>query len=199
MLIARALRFATVAALAVAAVALASAASADSALPAYNVTQPVGVANASVVAVDSGSHRVYVTGAPNQSIVVLDGLTGSTLATIAVPYTPSSMAMDPAAHRLFIVGGVSSGTKQTNSMSIVDTTTNAIITTIPGPTFLFGVGLVAVDTFNHRVFAGQLVTNEMGVVITPVGPSSSVGPLAIDPSVQRLYVTNPTLGHGGCI
>jgi YVTN family beta-propeller protein len=193
MLITRALRFATVAAIAVAGVALPSAASAASPLPAYNVTQP-GVPNASVVAVDPGSHRVYVTGAPSQSVVVLDGLTGSTLATIPVPYTPSSMAIDPAAHRLFIVGGVTSGTKQTNSMSIVDTTTNAIITTVPGPTFLFGIGLAAVDTFNHRVFAGQLVTNEMGAVITPVGPSSSVGPLAIDSSVQRLYVTSPTSG-----
>ncbi len=194
MLIARLLRFATLGTLAAAAVALPSSAAADATLPAYNVTQPAGVPNASVVAVDPVSHRVYVTGAPSQSVVVLDGLTGSTLATIVVPYTPSSLAVDPAAHRLFIVGGVRSGTKQTNSMSIVDTTTNAIITTVPGPTFLFGVGLVAVDTFNHRVFAGQLVTNEMGAVITPGGPSSSIGTLAIDSSAQRLYDTNSVSG-----
>ncbi len=128
MLIARLLRFATLGTLAAAAVALPSSAAADATLPAYNVTQPAGVPNASVVAVDPVSHRVYVTGAPSQSVVVLDGLTGSTLATIVVPYTPSSLAVDPAAHRLFIVGGVRSGTKQTNSMSIVNTTTNAIIT-----------------------------------------------------------------------
>jgi YVTN family beta-propeller protein len=194
MLIARALRFATVGAISVAAVALPSAASADSALPDYNVTQPIGVPNAYAVAVDPGSHRVYVAGSPSQSVAVLDGLTGSTLATIAVPYTPSSLAVDPAAHRLFILGGVRSASKQTNSMSIVDTTTNAIVTTVPGPTFLFGVGLLAVDTFNHRVFAGQLVTNEMGQVITPVGPSSEVGALAIDSSAQRIYVTDPRSG-----
>jgi len=184
------MRFVMVSALAAAALALPSVASADTALPAYNVTQPVGVPNVYVVAVDPGSHRVYVTGSPNQSVVVLDGLSGSVIATIAVPYTPSSLAVDPAAHRLFILGGVRSGTKQTNSMSIVDTTTNAIITTVPGPTFIFSNGAVGVDTFNHRVFAGQMVTDELGRQITPVGPTSSVGTFAIDSAAQRLYVTD---------
>jgi YVTN family beta-propeller protein len=190
MLIGRAVRFALVASAAAAAVAMPSAASADSQLPAYNVTQPIGVPNAYVVAVDSGSHRVYVAGSPSQSVAVLDGLTGSTLATIAVPYSPSSLAVDPAAHRLFILGGVRSGSKETNSMLIVDTTTNAIITTVPGPTFLFNVGALGVDTFNHRVFAGQMVTDELGRVITPVGPTSTVGTFAIDSVAQRLYVTD---------
>src|SRR6185437_13018017 len=189
-MITRAMRFVMVSALAAAALALPSVASADTALPAYNVTQPVGVPNVYVVAVDPGSHRVYVTGSPNQSVVVLDGLSGSVIATIAVPYTPSSLAVDPAAHRLFILGGVRSGTKQTNSMSIVDTTTNAIITTVPGPTFIFSNGAVGVDTFNHRVFAGQMVTDELGRQITPVGPTSSVGTFAIDSAAQRLYVTD---------
>ena len=186
----RALVFVAVAALAAAAVALPFTASADSALPAYNVTQPIGVPNAYAVAVDPGSHRVYVAGSPSQSVTVLDGLTGSVIATIAVPYSPSSLAVDPAAHRLFILGGVRSPSKETNSMLIVDTTTNAIITTVPGPTFLFSVGALGVDTFNHRVFAGQMVTDELGRLITPVGPTSTVGTFAIDSSAQRLYVTD---------
>ena len=174
------MRFATVAAVTVAAVALPHVASADSVLPAYNVTQPAGVSTSSAVAVDPGSHRVYVAGAPSKSVVVLDGLTGTQVATIAVPYTPNSLALDPATHRLFILGGVTTGAKQTNSLSIIDTTTNAITATVPGATFAFGEGLLAVDTLNHHVFAGPLVTNETGQVVTPSGPSSEVGPLAID-------------------
>lgn len=68
-----AMRLVTIGALTLAAAALPSAVSADTALPAYNVTQPIGVPNAWVVAVDAESHRVYVAGAPNQTVVVLDG------------------------------------------------------------------------------------------------------------------------------
>jgi YVTN family beta-propeller protein len=194
MLINRAIRMATISALAAAALALPSAASADSALPAYNVTQPIGVPNAWVVAVDPESHRVYVAGAPNPTVVVLDGLTGSTLATITVPYTPTSMAVDSAAHRLFILGDNRTSSKDIVSVSIVDTTTNAIVTTVPGP-FLPLTGIV-VDTFNHRVLALPMVLDEMGRLITPSGPPVTFGGagVAVDSSIQRLYVSNPATG-----
>ena len=55
---ARAMRFATVAVLAIAAVGLPHTASADSARPAYNVTQPIGVAKVSAIALDPASHLV---------------------------------------------------------------------------------------------------------------------------------------------
>jgi YVTN family beta-propeller protein len=188
------MRFVIVGALASAAVALPSAASADTPLLAYNVTQPTGVPNVYAVAVDPGSHRVYVAGAPNQTVVVLDGLTGSTLATITVPYTPSSLAIDPAAHRLFIIGDDRTSSKDTVSISIVDTTTNAILTTVPGP-FLSLAGL-AVDTFNHRVLALPMVLDETGRLITPSGPPVTFGGagVAVDSSLQRLYVSNPATG-----
>ena len=194
MLIGRALRFAIVGALCAAAVALPSTASADSTLPPYNVTQPIGVPNAWAVAVDPESHRVYVAGAPNQTVVVLDGLTDSTLATITVPFTPSSMAIDSAAHRLFILGDDRTSSKDTVSVSIVDTTTNAIVSTVPGP-FLPLAGIV-VDTFNHRVLALPMVLDEMGRLITPSGPPVTFGGagVAVDPSIQRLYVSNPSTG-----
>jgi YVTN family beta-propeller protein len=194
MVINRAVRLATIGALTVAAAAISPAASADSALPAYNVTQPIGVPNAWVVAVDPESHRVYVAGAPNQTVVVLDGLTGSTLATITVPYTPSSMAIDSAAHRLFILSDIPASSKDTVSVSIVDTTTNAILTTVPGP-FLPLAGL-AVDTFNHRVLVLPMVLDEKGRLITPSGPPVTFGGagVAVDPSIQRLYVSNPSTG-----
>ncbi len=190
----RAMRFVIVGALASAAVALPSAASADTPLPAYNVTQPTGVPNAWVVAVDPESHRVYVAGAPNQTVVVLDGLTGSTLATITVPYTPSSMAIDPAAHRLFIIGDDRTTSKETVSISIVDTTTNAILTTVPGP--FLSLGGLAVDTFNHRVLALPMVLDEKGRLITTSGPPVTFGGagVAVDSSIQRLYVSNPATG-----
>ena len=184
----------TAAALAFAPLALPSAAAAGSTLPAYNVTQTVGVPNSDAIAVDSESHRVYVAGSPSESVVVLDGFTGATLATINLTYTPTSLAVDPATHRLFILGGVRSGAKETLSVSFVDTTTNAIITTIPGPAFFFTASTIGVDTFNHRVLAGPLVTNEMGQQITPAGPTSTIGTFAIDSLGQRLYVTDPRTG-----
>jgi YVTN family beta-propeller protein len=190
----RVLRFATVGMLVVAALAVPSVASADTALPAYNVTQPLGVPNAWVVAVDAASHRVYVGGAPNQTVVVLDGLTGATLATITMPFTPSSMAIDSAAHRLFVMGDDRSSSKDTVSVSIVDTATNAILTTVPGP--FLPLAPVAVDTFNHRILALPMVLDEMGRVITPSGPPVTFGGAgaAVDSSIQRLYVSDPATG-----
>ncbi len=186
----RQIRVATVAALAVASVALPHSASADSTLPAYNVTQPVGVPNASSVAVDSASHRVYVASHANHSVAVVDGLTGSTLATIAVPYTPTSVGIDSSTHRLFILGDVSTlkPLKFTISLSIVDTTTNAIITTVPGPDWPGGL---AVDTVNHRVLAASWVFDETGKSVYRSGPPEPFA-VAIDPPLHRLYETTTT-------
>jgi YVTN family beta-propeller protein len=183
----RAMRFATVAALTAAAVGLPDAASADSALPAYNVTQSVGVPKASSVAVDPASHRVYAASDLNRSVAVLDGLTGSTLATIAVPYAPTSVAIDSASHRLFILGDVTTRNPLTFtiSLSIVDTTTNAIITTVPGPAW---PGALAVDTVNHRVFAASWAFDETGKNLTRSAPPEPFS-VAIDPSGHRLYST----------
>ena len=179
--------FATVAALAVAAVALPNAASADSTLPVYNVTQPSSVPKASSVAVDPVSHRVYVASQTNRSVAVVDGLTGSTLATIVVPYTPMSVGIDSASHRLFILGDVSvlKPLKFTISLSIVDTTTNAIITTVPGPAW---PGPLAVDTVNHRVFAPPYEFDETGKIVTMSAAAGGFS-AAIDPSGHRLYLT----------
>ena len=190
MVMQRAMRFATVAALAAAAVGLPSAASADSALPAYNVTQPIGVPNASAVAVDSATHRVYVASQVNRSVAVLDGLTRSTLATITVPYAPTSVGIDSASHRLFILGDVTTRNPLTFtiSLSIVDTTTNAIITTVPGPAW---PGALAVDTVNHRVLAASWAFDETGKNLTRSAPPEPFS-VAIDPSGHRLYSTTTT-------
>ena len=187
----RVIRFATVVMLAVAAVVLLPlTASADATLPAYNVTQPIGVPHASSVAVDPSSHRVYVASQANHSVAVVDGLTGSTLATIAVPYSPTSVGIDSPTHRLFILGDVSTlkPLKFTISLSIVDTTTNAIITTVPGPNWPGGL---AVDTVNHRVLAASWVYDEAGKSLYRSGPPEPFA-VAIDPPAHRLYETTTT-------
>jgi hypothetical protein len=108
---------------------------------------------------------VYVASQVNRSVAVLDGLTRSTLATITVPYAPTSVGIDSASHRLFILGDVTTRNPLTFtiSLSIVDTTTNAIITTVPGPAW---PGALAVDTVNHRVLAASWAFDETGKNLT---------------------------------
>jgi YVTN family beta-propeller protein len=188
-------RLATAAMLAVAAITVPGLASATTSLPTYNVTQPVGVSNVSAVAVDPATHRVYVTSGPSQSVIVLDGLTQSVLATIAVPYRPRSVAIDSATHRLFILGAVAlvvnNPFKVTISLSIVDTTTNAIITTVPVPNEQGGL---AVDPINHHVLALPSSFDETGKSLPNPPPIGRADAVAIDPAIQRLYVMN--LGAG---
>ncbi len=190
-------RFAIVAVIAAVAVALPSVASADSALPSYNVTQPAGVPNASAVAIDSTTHRVYVATRSDNSVAVVDGLTQSVLATITVPYVLYAIAIDPATHRLFILGSATArSTVRTNatiSLSVVDTTTNTIINTVTVPADGTQQQL-AVDTVNHRVFALPAVFDETGKSLPSTPPLGRTDAFAVDPTIQRLYVANVYAG-----
>ena len=196
-LIGRLVRFASVASIVVAAVALPQSASADSTLPAYNVTQPVGAGKVSAVAVDPTTHRVFAEIRSNNSVVVLDGLTRSVLATITVPYTLYSIAIDAAMHRLFILGSASVQStprlQATISMSIVDTTTASIIRTVTVPADGQQQQL-AVDTVNHRVFALPSVFDETGKSLPSTPPLGNTDAFAVDPALQRLYVANAYSG-----
>jgi YVTN family beta-propeller protein len=193
--IGHALRFAAVAALAVAAVVVSPAASADSTLPAYNVTQPTGVPNARTIAVDPTSHRVYV-GSFGDSVFVLDGLTGSTIATIPLAYVPTSVAIDPSTNRLFVFGLFTSFKTfgRAYYLTIVDTATSAIISTLTEP---YPLPPLVVDPIKHHVLALPIVLDETGrqFSLTP-GQESFVSDdaFAFDPTLQRAYVMTSSTG-----
>jgi len=77
----------------------------DTGTSAYTIAGVGGLAaDATDVIVDSASHRVFVSSARNSDIEVVDGLTRSVAATIALPLQPTAMALDAGKNRLFVVG-----------------------------------------------------------------------------------------------
>jgi YVTN family beta-propeller protein len=117
------------------------------------------------------------------------------LATIFLPAVPGSIAIDPATNRLFIVGtNVLMGPPltSTTSLFIIDTTSDAVIATIPLTIPWYVPQRVAVDPTTQHVFVMPWEFDETGKKISTgtfflAPPYGGLTAVAIDPALHRLY------------
>ena len=69
----------------------------------YRVTATVPVGKwASGVAVDPGTHTVYVTNVDDNTVAVIDGSTRTVTATVPVGKHPDEVAVDPGTHTVYV-------------------------------------------------------------------------------------------------
>jgi YVTN family beta-propeller protein len=54
------------------------------------------------VAVDPGSHTVYVTNAKDNSVSVIDAAARTVIATVPVGNVPEGVAVDPGTHTVYV-------------------------------------------------------------------------------------------------
>ena len=110
------------------------------------------------------------------------------VATVVVGSLPYGVGLDPSGHTAYVANYGS------NSVSVIDTTTNTLTTTIPTGGGPFEVG---VDPVTHHAYIGNFNAGTVSVIDTttdtltatiPVGSSpSGVG---VDPSTHTAYVAN---------
>ena len=114
-------------------------------------TVPVGTGPA-VVAVDPLTHNVFIGNYYGDSVSVIDGVTRSSVATIAMP-TGGSIAVPIAAVVDVLSGKAYVGNFWSNYVSVIDGTSFTAVATISPPaSHASGVRAVAVERFSeaHR-------------------------------------------------
>jgi YVTN family beta-propeller protein len=113
-------------------------------------TFPLGLAGLAGlgVATDSTTDRVYVTSMLEDLVAVLDGTTGDILDTIDVGVFPTDVVVDGAAGRAYTSNGGG------DSVSVIDTSDNSVITEIPLNSGFYPMTLV-VNPVTHRIYTAN--------------------------------------------
>ena len=70
--------------------------------PTYRVTAAVPAKNPMGVAVDPGTHTVYVTNISDNTVSVIDGSTRTVTAAVPVGKHPRGVAVDPGTHTAYV-------------------------------------------------------------------------------------------------
>lgn len=127
----------------------------------------VGAEPIGVVASPSGA-RVYVANFIDQSVSVIDTASLSIVATVSLGAQPQAIAIDPSGSRVY--------TANLNSVSVIDTATNALITNIPasGANGLDWPQGLAVNPAGTSLY----VTNSIGSTVS-VFSTATLNPTAI--------------------
>ena len=81
--------------------------------------------DSSAAAVESATHRVFVTDQANNELVVFDGVSNTIIRTVEVGSHPTAVAVDPIDHKVFVANSLSS------NISVIDSTTYAVLGSIP--------------------------------------------------------------------
>jgi YVTN family beta-propeller protein len=87
-------------------------------------TVPVGK-NLHGVAVDPGTHTVYVTNAGDNTVSVIDASTRTVTATVPVGKVPEGVAVDPSTHTVYVTN------QDDGTVSVIDASTRTLTATVP--------------------------------------------------------------------
>ena len=152
------------------------------------------------VAVNSVSHRVYVTDVSHDALVVIDGGSNAILATIPMTPTPSrfGIAVDETSGYVYVASWPSATFFTTGTLRVIDGATNSIVASFPMYTPSLGV---AIDPARHRAYAtnssgtGRAVAifdtstlTYLGLHATGWGPAG----VAVDAGSGKVFVANPS-------
>ena len=115
--------------------------------PTYRVTATVPIGNNPIgVAVNPGTHTVYVANYDDNSVSVIDASTRTVTATVPVGKWPQSVAVDPGTHTVYVPNWGDS------SVSVIDASTRTVTATVPVGGGAVGV---AVDPGTHTVYVAN--------------------------------------------
>ena len=139
-------------------------------------------------AVNPVTDRVYVPNGGDDTLSVLDGATGATLAEIPVGRLPCAIAVNPRTNRVYVAN------VNTHDVTVVDGATDQVVATVPVGRHPCAVG---VTPGLNRVFVGNYAGDTVSVIdgtsntvlaTVPVGR----GPfgIAANPVTSRVYVAN---------
>ena len=146
------------------------------------------------VAVDPGTHTVYVTNLDDDTVSVIDASTRTVTATVPVGKDPNGVAVDPGTHTVYVANDGD------NAVSVIDGSTRTVTATVPVGKNPVGV---AVDPGTHTVYVANGHASTVSVIdgstrtVTATVPVGSFpNGVAVDPGTHTVYVTNSGPGPG---
>ncbi|MHB8329654.1 MAG: YncE family protein, partial [Acidimicrobiales bacterium] len=107
------------------------------------------------VAIDPGTHTVYVANLGGNTVSVIDGSTNSVTAAVDVGPYPAGVAVDPSTDTVYVTMLFS------NTMSVIDGSTNAVTATVSVGGNPNGV---AVDPSTDTVYVANSANNTVSVI-----------------------------------
>jgi serine/threonine protein kinase, bacterial len=148
------------------------------------------------VAVDPGTHAVYVTNAvANGTMSVIDPATHTVTATIPVGKFPLSVVVNPATHTVYVANAdIFPSTPDASTVSVIDPATRTVTATIPVGNTPEGVvvdpATHTLYTVNFGAYAVKVIDPATRTVIAQIGVGRGPVSVAIDPGTHTLYTTN---------
>ena len=148
------------------------------------------------VAVDPGTHMVYVTDSTYGRLVVVDGISHRIVDTLDVGGVQTGVAVDPETHTVYVsrerVAGNAPGSGA-HMLSVIDGPSRTVITDIPGG---LGWQAVAVDSPTRSVYVANLWERTVSVIDTATRAVTATIPvdryhgenIAVDPGTHAVYV-----------
>jgi len=126
--------------------------------PTHRVTATVPIGkNPDGVAVDPGTHAVYVANAFDNTVSVIDASTRTVTATVPAGKYPQGVAVDPGTHTVYVTNLVGAN----NTVSVIDGSTRTVTATVPVGRNPNGV---AVDPGSHTVYVTNYQSNSVSVI-----------------------------------
>lgn len=161
------------------------------------VTGTVGVGLApSEIAVDTNTHRAYVTNAGNNAsedtVSVIDTTSQQVTATVHVAPGPFWVAVDEGAHTAYVTNGQTSNNGYgSGTASVIDTSTLQVTATIDVGAEPYAV---AVDEGTHTAYVANdgFGTGHTVTVIAPSATTSNVSPTTVTPPAGATTNPSPT-------
>lgn len=140
-------------------------------------------------AVDSGLHKAFFSGCCLAKMWELDGPTDTQISSLTVPGT-AGVAVNSTTHRAY----VTNGNTDSGAVSVVDTSTGLIVTTVAVGSSPAGV---AVDANTNVVYVSNARDNTVSVidgatnqVVSTVPVGTAPGMIAVDATTHTAYVIN---------
>jgi YVTN family beta-propeller protein len=99
------------------------------------------------IAVNPKTHLAYVTNYADNTVSVIDGVSGTVRGTIPVGRHPQSVAVDPKMNRVYV------GNVQGNNMSVIDASHVKVIQTLPAGRHPYAI---ATDPETGAVYVGNM-------------------------------------------
>ncbi len=144
---------------------------------------------ATIVVTASSNDLAYIADAGSDSVSVIDPVSNTVIATIAVGSQPNGISVSPDGSRVYV------GNEGSSSVSVINTTTNMVVATIPVGTLPLGISVSPDGSKVYVVNNGSSsisVINTATNVVSSTIPLSSASPeyIATNTDGSMLYVTN---------
>ena len=130
----------------------------------------------------------YVTNINSNTVSVIDTLTDTVTATIAVGTQPAGVVVTPDGAHVYVANFVD------NTVSVIATATNTVVATVPAGTAPFAI---AITPDGARVYVGNagsgtvsVIATATNTVVAPVVVGGEPRGVAITPDGTRAYIAN---------